>query len=373
MVDDQQLVLTLLSKILKSNGYNNISLSKNGFEALKKIRQERINFVITDWNMPRMNGIELLLIIRNDLDYFDMPVFMIGEEMSEDKILYAVEEGVDAYQQKPFSETNIINSINHVLQKELDPTPLKYKIQKMTAMRLRRRLEPAIEYGKTLLKSESDIFDILINLSECFLESREFNQATKCLEQALKIKQAGKVYHMLGKVKMREAEYEEAIIYLQKAKEINPANIVATIDVGHSYLHLGQAKEAAEIFDTISDVSLTDLNNIHIGEAYLNCGNLEKAGNYLHQTRIPILDTVAVFNKYAMELRKLGQFENAVEQYQKCIEIDPTNHIILLNAAVVHSELKQYKEAERLILQCLDIDKNFEDAKKFLEFVRSKK
>ncbi len=69
MVDDQQLVLTLLSKILKSNGYHNINLSKNGFEALKKIKQERINFVITDWNMPRMNGIELLSIIRNDPDF----------------------------------------------------------------------------------------------------------------------------------------------------------------------------------------------------------------------------------------------------------------------------------------------------------------
>jgi tetratricopeptide (TPR) repeat protein len=117
---------------------------------------------------------------------------------------------------------------------------------------------------------------------------------------------------------------------------------------------------------------LTDLNNTNIGSAYLNVGEIDKAGKYLNEAQNPLVETVNVFNKYAIELRKAGRLEEALEQYQRCLKIDPENHIITLNFAAVYIEMKDYREARKLLERCLEIDPNYETAIKLLQFVKSK-
>ena len=123
--------------------------------------------------MPSMNGIELLMAIRSDPNYFNISVLMLSEEMSDDKILYAIEEGVDAYMEKPFSEDKFIANINQVLQKDLDPDPIKYKLQKLTALSLRKKVNEVIAYGNSLLQEYENNIDIHLILSDCYINTRD--------------------------------------------------------------------------------------------------------------------------------------------------------------------------------------------------------
>jgi tetratricopeptide (TPR) repeat protein len=365
IIDDKQLILSLTSRMLRNNGYKNYITAFSAASGLYKLKKNSINFIIVDWDMPYMTGIEFLIYIRKNLQLFNLPVLIMSENLTDRKIFYAMEEGVDGCMEKPFSETEFIGAINHVFQAQLDPDPMKYPLQRLRSLTLQKKYKDAIAFGKSLLQQGENI-NVHIGLGECYFNCKEI------LLKSVGIKETYKAYHLLGKICLEEGDNKEAIKFLEKAYFINPMNTAAVVDMGSAYLNLGFTKEAAEAFGTLKDNNLTDLNNTNIGSAYLNVGEIDKAGKYLNEAQNPLVETVNVFNKYAIELRKAGRLEEALEQYQRCLKIDPENHIITLNFAAVYIEMKDYREARKLLERCLEIDPNYETAIKLLQFVKSK-
>ena len=74
-----------------------------------------------------------------------------------------------------------------------------------------------------------------------------------------------------------------------------------------------------------------------------------------------------------LNLKRQGEYEAAIDQYQKCLKIDPSNHIILLNTAVCYFEKKNYPEATNLLEKCLEIDPHFNDATRLLNHIKKMK
>lgn len=371
VIDDKQLILSLTGRMLRNNGYKNYITAFSAASGLYKLKKNSVNFVIVDWDMPNMTGIEFLIYIRKNLQLFNLPVLIMSENLTDTKFFYAMEEGVDGCMEKPFSETEFISAINQVFQAQLDPDPMKYPLQRLRSLTLQKKYKDAIAFGKSLLQQSKDI-NVYIGLGECYFNCKKYQAGKDILLKSLEIKETYKGYHLLGKICMEETQNKEAIKFLEKAYFINPMNTAAVIDMGSAYLNLGFTKEAAEAFGTLKENALTDMNNTNIGSAYLNIGEVEKAGRYLNEAQNPMVETVNVFNKYAIELRKAGRLEEAAEQYQRCLKIDPENHIITLNFAAVHIEMKDYPEAKKLLERCLEIDPNYETAIKLLQFVKSK-
>lgn len=102
-VDDFSTMRRIIKNILWQLGYNNVIEAEDGLSALHKLRQEKIDFIITDWNMPNMNGLELLKTIRADEKLKHIPVLMVTAEALKDNVLQAVRAGVNSYIIKPFS------------------------------------------------------------------------------------------------------------------------------------------------------------------------------------------------------------------------------------------------------------------------------
>ncbi len=371
IIDDKQLILNLATRMLKANGYKNFVTASNGLGGLAKLKKRGINFVITDWDMPKMTGIEVLRSLRNDPEHYNMSILIVSEEMSKEKILFALEEGVDACLSKPFSETELISSINEVLQAKLNPDPMKYKLQRLYSLKAQKKYDKAVEFAESLLEEGKNVY-VYLALGECYLADNQYEEARDSLQEVLKIKKNSKALHLIGKTYMGEAEYEKAIEFFEQAYMANSMNIGAIIDMGNAYLYLGATKEATETFSSLNDTNISDLNCTSIGSAYLSTGDIVNAEKYLQQAQSPVVDTIGVFNKYAIELRKAGRFNEAIEQYHRCLRIDPANHILLLNTALSYTEVKNYKEAETMLEKCLEIDPNYETAKKLLTYVQSK-
>lgn len=371
IVNNKQHIRDRLFDILRKNGYASFDFAKDGVEAYSKLKEQVFNFVITDWHMPRMSGIELLTALRSDPQYFDTPVMMISDELSEDKIYYAMEEGVDGYHTLPFTEKKIINGITEVLMRKSDPDPLRYKIQRLCSLKLQEKYNNAIEFGKTLLREHMRT-DILFLMSNCYMDANEPDNARRCIKRALKIEESSKGYHLLGTVYMREGEYEKAIENYEKAYSLNQLNRNIVVDIGRAYLEMGKFKEASETFSSLDDKTL-GMSNVaasKIGNAYLDAGYFDEAGSYLKDAFTPMPEMVSVFNKYAIELRKHGHVKEAVKQYKRCIKIDPDNHIILFNLARIYYEIKNYSESKELLKKCLVLEPNFEAAGKLLAMIK---
>jgi two-component system, chemotaxis family, chemotaxis protein CheY len=105
VVDDSKTIRIILGRILKEFGYE-VCEAGNGKEALKVMETEKaaVNLVLADWNMPEMNGLELLKQLRQDPDLASLKVIMVTTETELDHIVSALEAGANEYVMKPFTK-----------------------------------------------------------------------------------------------------------------------------------------------------------------------------------------------------------------------------------------------------------------------------
>lgn len=116
VVDDDKTTRKLLSLYLKAKGYEVVT-AENGLDAMEKLGTENINLVVTDINMPYMDGIELTKNLRADDSWKDLPILMVTTEADDDERKKAYETGVDDYLVKPANAEQISDSIKKILKK----------------------------------------------------------------------------------------------------------------------------------------------------------------------------------------------------------------------------------------------------------------
>lgn len=116
VVDDMSTMRRIIKNILKQLGFANVEEAENGQEALAKMHADRFGFVVSDWNMPVMNGIELLKAIRADEALKETPVLMVTAEAQKDNIVEAVQAGVSNYVVKPFTLEVLQEKMNKIFK-----------------------------------------------------------------------------------------------------------------------------------------------------------------------------------------------------------------------------------------------------------------
>jgi two-component system chemotaxis response regulator CheY len=107
LVDDQPLIRKIVRDILAQLGYMNVEEAENGQDALVKLRMKKFDLIFLDWNMPIMQGIDVLRELRKMPAYKDTPVIMLTAEAEKEKVLTAIQEGVTNYIVKPFKPATL--------------------------------------------------------------------------------------------------------------------------------------------------------------------------------------------------------------------------------------------------------------------------
>lgn len=114
VVDDFATMRRIISNVLKQLGFENILEAEDGTKALQVLETEKVDFVITDWNMPQMSGLDLLKAIRASEDKKDIPVLMVTAEAMQENIMKAAQAGVNNYIIKPFDAKTLSDKINKI-------------------------------------------------------------------------------------------------------------------------------------------------------------------------------------------------------------------------------------------------------------------
>ncbi len=116
VVDDSSVMRQIIKNNLKQLGFEQSNLvdAEDGEQALKKMNEDTIDLVISDWNMPRMTGIDLLKAIRADGAMKELPFLMVTSEADKEKIMEAVQAGVNQYIVKPFNATQLEEKIKEI-------------------------------------------------------------------------------------------------------------------------------------------------------------------------------------------------------------------------------------------------------------------
>jgi two-component system chemotaxis response regulator CheY len=117
IVDDFSTMRRIVRNLLKELGYTNCEEAEDGAIALAKLKKEKFDFVISDINMPNMNGFELLRAMRAEPALKTVPVLVVSAEAKKEDIVTAAQAGANGYVVKPFTKVTLEEKLNKIVQK----------------------------------------------------------------------------------------------------------------------------------------------------------------------------------------------------------------------------------------------------------------
>ena len=117
IVDDFSTMRRIIKNLLRDLGFNNTLEADDGLTALPMLKSGDFDFVVTDWNMPGMQGIDLLKTIRADEKLKHLPVLMVTAEAKREQIIAAAQAGVNGYVVKPFTAGTLKEKLEKVFER----------------------------------------------------------------------------------------------------------------------------------------------------------------------------------------------------------------------------------------------------------------
>lgn len=117
IVDDFSTMRRIIKNLLRDLGFNNTHEADDGTTALPMLQSGGYDFLVTDWNMPGMQGIDLLRAVRADENLGTLPVLLVTAESKKDQIVMAAEAGVNGYVVKPFTAATLEEKIKRIFDR----------------------------------------------------------------------------------------------------------------------------------------------------------------------------------------------------------------------------------------------------------------
>lgn len=117
IVDDFSTMRRIIKNLLRELGFNNTSEADDGQTALPMLQVGNFDFLVTDWNMPGMTGIDLLRAVRADARLAALPVLLVTAEAKKEQIIEAAQAGVNGYVVKPFTAQTLQEKIEKIFER----------------------------------------------------------------------------------------------------------------------------------------------------------------------------------------------------------------------------------------------------------------
>ena len=117
IVDDFSTMRRIIKNLLRDLGFSNTQEADDGLTGLPMLQSGSFDFLVTDWNMPGMTGIDLLKAVRADERLRDLPILMVTAEAKRDQIIEAAQAGVNGYVVKPFTAAVLKETIEKIFER----------------------------------------------------------------------------------------------------------------------------------------------------------------------------------------------------------------------------------------------------------------
>jgi len=117
VVDDFSTMRRIIKNLLRDLGFTNVEEADDGKTALPILKTGRIDFLVTDWNMPGMTGIDLVKTVRADENLAHIPILMVTAEAKREQIIAAAQAGVNGYVVKPFTAATLKEKIEKIFER----------------------------------------------------------------------------------------------------------------------------------------------------------------------------------------------------------------------------------------------------------------
>jgi len=317
----------VLCAVLRELGYAQIVQATNGSEAWAMLRAQGADFVVAGWQMPEMNGMALLKIIRADAELFAMPVFLVSASITKSQVIEAGEVGVSDIILLPLNKDNFEHKLQSVFGQAPEPEF--------------QRAQKTYERGLELM------------------EAGNWQEALTSFQEVLSIHENAEVYYNMGYIKTAQGRYEEAIQFFRRATQIKHDFARAFQKMGECYLSLERTRLAQQSFQKAAAI-------------YMEKQMDEHAEQVLREVLKINPETINVYNNLGIIYRRQGRYPLAIQQYMKALKVNPEDENIYYNLARTYFETKDFSQAGKVLAKALVINPGFSEAGNLLKVIEAR-
>ncbi len=368
IVDDMTNMRRTIRNMLRYIGYEFIEEANDGDTCMRKMLDFQPDFLVLDWNMPRMSGMEVVHKSRAGQQFANIPILMITAEVEEAQIVQAAENDIDGYIIKPFIALTLEGKINSIIERRNSPSEFEMLIREGIDLKNQEEYEKAIETFEKALELTPKSARVRQLIGEAYKKMGNIEKAEEKLQEAVSINpQYIKVHQSLGDLYQEVGNKEKALAALEKAVKISPNNSERQTVLGKMYLESGDVEQAEKSFNKAVDVEPNNPSvKTNIGEIFLESGHVEKAAAVFKESLMQKED-VRVYNRLGIALRRKGKVNEAIKEYHKALKIDQNDEGLHYNIGRAYIEVNNKPKAIHHFKKALGINPNFKDAQIILK------
>lgn len=370
IADDQESVRKTIRDMLRAIGYRNFLLADDGDTALTKLRTNRVDFIVCDWNMPRLSGLEVLLQVRGEEAWRELPFIMITGEVETATVAQAIEAEVDAYLVKPFATELLHRKIQQVLDRRRHPSPTETHLSLGQVYLKGRLFDQALnEFSQAAALSPHSarpltwIGQVHETRGDLAMAREYYQRAIDMVPKFITARDS------LARVLLAQGDHDQAARHLEAAVSVSPKNVQRQLGLGQALIASGRPEAArqamSQAIQAVGDQERAEIAR-QVGEVMLQAGQDEAAQEAFEQGIKSSPDEVHFYNRLGIALRQQGKIEEAVANYERALEIEPDNEILFYNLGRACHEGGDNRRAIQAMIQALQLYPEFEEAREFL-------
>lgn len=370
IADDMENMFNSIKSIMKVNGYGSRYVyAPDGEEALRVLQEGYIDFAIIDNNMPKLTGLELLGIIRDDRQLRNLPVVMITAHAEKEFVSHAAESEIDAYILKPLTVQLIKQKIPAVIEKANKPSPMMAHLKQASDYEDVGEIDAAIEEVKLAIEANLKSSRPVRELGRYYMIKEDMEAAEKHLLKAAQMNRLDVVaFHLLGDLYIEKNDMDNALKYLVKAMDISPRNLDRGLNLGKILIRKKMVQKAAPVFTKVFQIAP---NPTQLREEIGLLSIEEGAVAYGEKLLSPIIERspnkVSLLIKLGFAIEKTGDQEKALEYLTQAEQLDPKNFDIKLRIAKIYIARGMIIRAEKPLKDILKVDPEHSEARQLMK------
>lgn len=375
VVDDNSNLRQTIKAMAREFRVSSVMEADDGDTALKILKRSKDRpclFMLLDWTMPRMSGIEVVREIRADSEIGDLPIMMVTAETDPAQIVRAAEEGINGYLTKPFAGKILEQKIRSILEARANPPEhVKLLMEAENFLRKGDYDNAFLFFEKSLATKETA--RVMVHLGDLHQARNQTDDAFSMYNNAMHNNSRFlKAYSNAAELHGKQGNLDAALSLFTKALEISPNSPERLLALGKLHIQKGNETAAADAFGKA--VNLEPKMGQVITDDLLKTGKAQFAESFLRKISARVGQDAFWYNRMGIALRKQGKWKEAILEYQEAIKIDPSDENLYFNLGKAYLEGKEYTYALKYVNMALQLRpgrKEFLDELEALEKLRA--
>lgn len=371
VVEDQTDLRLIVAHQLQKQGYNGPKQAANGYEAVESVKTQKLSIAayICDMDMPVMSGLDFLAELRENQELDRVPFLLTMDNVSKEKIMLAVENGVDEVLVKPFTLADIVPKLKSAFAKFHNPNNPE-RVYELAKLCLRDgKLDQAEMIYKDLAATAPKAARPVVGIARIYTQRKDYPMALKLLAEA-ETKNPNYVHLFVERAMIMAAQnqWDQAIAGFKKAIDLSPLNALRYKAAADLLFQVRRYEEASELLEGAIKHKLDFPALYHfLSQAKFALKDYKSAQKYIRTALSADPENVDYLNQLGICLKETDQGEEAAKVYNQIIKLDPNNTHALYNKAVLMHSKGERDEAIKLLERLLRKSPGFQPAKNKLD------